>query len=328
MLLWWLLERTSGGRAWAFALAALILHALCAGLVAVGGRRMGFPSRTALLAGCLFFDAPAEREAALWFSASTDLLAAAAMMGAIACFLATRKWQRVFSVVLTTVALLCKETALVLPVLLVSACWFRAKEQGRQRSIGQCLVQVLPHLVVAIAYLVVRSLVLHGPGGANDPSAPWWGRAAQLLAGALHSVTAYAPLPEWVAWVAGCVLVGWVMVATRRRGPLAGFAVVWVIATIAPLPAAGWVVGARYFYAPAVGLMLLLALALESVSGLASIFAVVLFLGLGFVSGRHRAGEVRLYRQAVASAPRPAALRTSGSFGRRSPEASALARRT
>jgi hypothetical protein len=302
MLLWWLLERTSGGRAWAFALAALILHALCAGLVAVGGRRMGFPSRTALLAGCLFFAAPAEREAALWFSASTDLLAAAAMMGAMACFLATRKWPRALSVALTALALLCKETALVLPVLLVSACWFRAKEQGRQRSIGQCLVQVLPHLVVAIAYLVVRSLVLHGPGGANDPSAPWWGRAAQLLAGALHSVTAYAPLPEWVAWVAGCVLVGWVMVATRRRGPLAGFAVVWVIATIAPLPAAGWVVGARYFYAPAVGLMLLLALALESVSGLASIFAVVLFLGLGFVSGRHRAGEVRLYRQAVASA--------------------------
>jgi hypothetical protein len=48
--------------------------------------------------------------------------------------------------------------------------------------------------------------------------------------------------------------------------------------------------------------MLLLSLALESVSGLASGFALVLFLGLGFLSGRHRAAEVRLYRQAVSTA--------------------------
>jgi hypothetical protein len=83
---------------------------------------------------------------------------------------------------------------------------------------------------------------------------------------------------------------------------LAGFAICWVMLSLVPLPAAGWVVGARYFYLPAVGLMLLVALALETASGLASAFVVALLLGLGAISGHQRATEVRLYQQAVAAA--------------------------
>jgi hypothetical protein len=302
MQLWWLLERISGGRSWVFALAAFLLHAMCAGLVVLVGRRLGFAARTALLAGCLFFAAPAEREAALWFAASTDLLAAVAILSAVAGFLDHRKWVRAFSIVLAAVAFLCKETALMLPALLAIACWFRAKNQGRPQSIGQCLKPTLPSWGVAVLYLSVRSLVLRGFGGANDPLAPWWGRAVQVLAGVFHSVTGYAPLPEWVAWLAGLALLVWAALASRHRRPLAGFALVWVIVTLFPLPAAGWVVGARYFYLPAVGLMLLLALALETTSGLASVFTVALLLGLGLLSGHQRKSEVRLYRQAVAAA--------------------------
>jgi hypothetical protein len=302
MLLWWLLERISGGQAWVFALAAFLEHALCAGLVVVVGRRLGFSARTALLAGCLFFAAPAEREAALWFSASTDLLAAAAMLGAVVCFLSDQRWVRAFSIALSGVAFLCKETALVLPALLAATCWFRARNQRRPRSIGRCLTPVLPHLTVAVLVLVVRSLVLRGFGGTNDPLAPWWGRAVQLMAGLVHAVTAYTPLPEWVAWLAGASLLVWATTATLRRRAMAAFAICWVFVSLAPLPAAGWVVGARYFYIPAVGLVLLLALALETTSGLAAVFAVAVLLGLGLLSGHHRAAEVRLYRQAVAAA--------------------------
>jgi len=64
MLIWWLLERISGGQVWVFALVAFLQHALCAVLLAVVGRKTGFAARTAVLAGCLFFAAPAEREAA------------------------------------------------------------------------------------------------------------------------------------------------------------------------------------------------------------------------------------------------------------------------
>jgi hypothetical protein len=302
MLLWWVLERISGGQAWAFALAAFVEHALCAVLVMVVGHKVGFSRRTALLAGCLFFAAPAEREAALWFSASTDLLAALAMLGAVACFLADRRWVRLLSIALAATAVFCKETALVLPALLVAAHWFRANKQGSKPSAKQYLSRVVPHLAVAIFILGLRSLVLHGVGGANDPSAPWWGRMVQLASGLVHAVTAYAPLPEWVAWLVGAALLAWATTVARGRRPLASFAICWAIVSLVLLPAAGWVVGARYFYLPAVGLVLLLALALESAGGFGAVFAVAVLLGLGWLSGHHRAAEVRLYRGAVAAA--------------------------
>ena len=302
MLLWWVLERLAGGQAWPFALVAFLLHGLCAGLVVVVGRKVGFPGRTALLAGCLFFAAPAQREAALWFSASTDLLAALAMLGAVACFLSARRWVRLLSIALAAAGCLCKETALVLPALLAAATWFRTRDQGRPRLVGRCLIPVVPHLVVVVLVLAVRSLVLHGAGGTNDAMAPWWGRSVQLLSGVVHAVTAYAPLPEWVVWLAGTSLLVWAALVVRRREGSAVFVLCWVMISLAPLPAAGWVVGARYFYFPAVGLMLLLALALESAGALASGFALAAVLGLGVLSGHHRAAEVRLYRQAVAAA--------------------------
>jgi hypothetical protein len=302
MLLWWVLERVSGGQAWGFALAMFLLHALCAGLVVVVGRRVGFAAKTALLAGVLFFAAPAEREAALWFSASTDLLAALGMLGTLACFLSDRRWVRLLSIAVAAAACLCKETALVLPALVAAATWFRGRKQGIAPSARRCVILVLPHLAAAILVLGVRSLVLHGLGGANDPLAPWWGRGVQLVSGLVHAVTAYAPLPEWVAWLAGASLLTWATVTAWRQPALAGFALCWVLVSLAPLPAAGWVVGARYFYVPAVGLVLLVAVALENAGGLASIFAVAALLGLGLPSGHQRAAEVRLYRQAVAAA--------------------------
>jgi hypothetical protein len=302
MLMWWLLERLSSGQVWVFALAAFLEHALCAVLVAMAGRSLGFTARAAALAGFLFFAAPSEREASLWFAASTDLLAGMAMLGATICFLSNRRWLRVSSIGLAAVAFFCKESALVLPALLAGACWFHAAHQGRPRSVVRCLTAASPHVVVAALFLVARTLVLRGLGGSNDPLAPWWGRAVQLAAGLLHAVTCYAPLPEWVALLAGACLLAWAGAVAPRQRHLAGFAFFWVVIAIAPLPAAGWVVGARYFYVPAAGLMLLLALALENASGLASVFAMVAYFGLGLVSGQHRAAEVKLYRQAVAAA--------------------------
>ncbi len=302
MLLWWLLERASGGRAWVFALAAFLQHASCALLVVLVGRRIGLTAKGAPLAGCLFFVAPAEREAALWFSASTDLLATMAMLGTLVCFLSPRPWLRRLSIAAAAAAFLCKESALVLPALLAGACWFTARRHGRPHSVARCLRSVLPHGVVAALFLVARTLVLHGVGGTNDPLAPGWGRAVQLAAGLLHATTGYAPLPEWVALLAGACLLAWATVVALRQRALAGFALLWVVIALAPLPAAGWVVGARYFYAAAVGLMLLLALALEKAGGLASAFAIVLFLGLGALSGQQRATEITLYRRAVAAA--------------------------
>ena len=302
MLLWWVLERSSGGGASVFALASFLLHLLCAMLLGLAGRALGLARWPALLAGILFFAAPAEREAALWFSASTDLLATAAILGALAAFLAGRGWMRGLSPPLTAVACLSKETALVLPLLLASALWFRGRHQARALTPWQCVRAILPHLAVVVLYLAARTLILRGLGGTSDPRAPWWGWGVQIAGGLVHAVTAYEPLPEWLAWAAGVSVLGAVTVVAWRKKRLAGFGLAWVFVTVLPLPAAGWVVGARYFYLPAVGLALLAAMALERASAWITAGTMVCLLGLGLVTGHHRASEVGMYRQVVAAA--------------------------
>jgi hypothetical protein len=378
MLLWWLLDRAGQGATWPFALAGFLLHAGSAALVVALGRGVGVTLRVALAAGALFLVAPAQREAALWFAASTDLLATLATLAALVCLLRqSLKWEpwkgslrpsaphppppprslrsaspslprwcaasnegareargvgrvavgpeapeggarrlptrlgwRAASVALAALAYFSKETALVLPLLAVAAEWAASSRQlpvaestGRRGEgtgfLRTCVVPVFPHLAVAGGYLIVRFLVLHGLGGTNDPVAPWWGRALQMAAGLVHAVTAYAPLPEAVAWLVGGGLLLMVGVfAVRAR---AWFPVLWTLLALLPLPAAGWVVGARYFYLPAVGLMLMLALAADGRGTAAVIATISLLAAIGLSSTATRMGEVRHYRAVMAA---------------------------
>jgi hypothetical protein len=317
MLLWWLLGRVGQGAEWPFALAAFLLHAGSAALVVALGRGVGFSLRVSLTAGALFLVAPAEREAALWFAAGTDLLATLATLAALVCLLRDSRGWRVASVALAGLAYFSKETALVLP-LLGAAAKFAVARGGNEdysghdhdvwwilrrcRGFLRACVPVLPHVVVAAGYLVVRFAVLGGMGGTNDPVAPWWGRGLQVAAGLVHAVTAYAPLPEAMAWiVGGSVLVAAGVVAVRSH-PRAWFPVIWVLLACVPLPAAGWVVGARYFYLPAVGLVLMLALAVDTRGAVGAIFAISLLAVMGLGSTANRMDEVRRYRAVVDAA--------------------------
>jgi hypothetical protein len=303
MVLWWLLEQIGGGRAWVFATFAFFEHAACAVLLRALACKLGYSRFAATLAGLLFFVAPAEREAAMWFSASTDLLGTLAGLAAVICFLSTRRAVRATSVAFSAAAFLCKETLCILPGLLLAARWLvHAAESSGSSENGWLklgLRRLLPHLAVLAIVLALRTLVLRGLGGANDAAAPWWGRGMQLAAGLVHSVTAYAPLPEWVAWLAGLSVLLWATLVGTADGRRMIFTWLWVLVALLPLPAAGWVVGARYFYLPAVGLCLLVARALERTSRLAAGFAIATLLVLGLASGHSRSVEVHLYQQAL-----------------------------
>jgi hypothetical protein len=341
-----------------------------------------------LVAGALFLVAPAEREAALWFAASTDLLATLATLAAVVCLLrGSLKWEpfqgshalprwcaasnegareargvgsvavgpeapeggarrlptrliwepwegshplprwcaaskarrlptrlgwRAASVALAGLAYFSKETALVLPVLGMAAKWAVdssrqppvAENTGRRGEFTEFLrayvLPVLPHLIVAVGYLAARFAVLRGLGGTNDPVAPWWGRGLQMAAGLVHAVTAYAPLPEALAWlVGGGLLLIAGLFAVRAR---AWFPILWTLLALLPLPAAGWVVGARYFYLPAVGLMLVLAIAADARGTAVAIVAIGLLAAIGLGSTATRMGDVRHYRAVLAAA--------------------------
>jgi hypothetical protein len=305
MLLWWVLERLGGGRPWPFALSAFLLHGACALLLAVVAHRLGVSRRAAGLAGALLFVAPAEREAALWFSASTDLIATAAMLGSIAGLLSGRRMGRATSLSLAGIAFFSKETALVLPLVVASVSWYRQgsrdRQQGWRTSLRQMATSTVPYVAVAVLYLAARWWVLRGPGGSNDPRAPLWAVGIQILGGWFHAVSAYAPLPESVAWLLG----GSVLVAVGivlRRSRLAWMAALWAVIAVLPLPAAGWVVGARYFYFAATGLMLLLALALERSRPWLPALGMAVLLCIGVVAGSRRIEDIRRYRRVVAAA--------------------------
>lgn len=323
MLLWGLLDRAGQGAMWPFALAGFLLHAGSAALVVALGRGVGFSLRVSLAAGALFLVAPAQREAALWFSASTDLLATVATLAALVCLLRASPGCRVASVGLAGLAYFSKETALVLPVLGVAALW--GKSGKGVNPAGRAITEwvralvwpVLPHFVVAGGYLAARSAVLGGLGGANDPVAPWWGRGLQMLGGLVHAVTAYAPLSDGLAWlVGGCALLTTGALAVRAgrvetsQEPAQGshvrrrgwFPMIWTLLACLPLPLAGWVVGARYFYLPAVGLMFMLALALDTPRSVGAVVAVGLLAVVGLGSTAARMDEVRRYRAIVAAA--------------------------
>jgi hypothetical protein len=305
MLLWWALERLGRGSVWPFALSAFLLHCASAGLLVVVVRRLGMPLRTAALAGALFFAAPAGREAALWFSASADLVAAAAMLGSLAGWLARGRRGRALSLALAGLAFFSKETALVLPLLVGVLDWYRGgsrdRHGGARASLGRIAISVVPYGAVAVLYLAARFWVLRGIGGSNDPRAPSWAVAVQIVGGLVHAVSAYSPLPEWAAWLVGGSALVAAGVVLRRSRP-AALAALWAAIAVLPLPAAGWVVGARYFYFPAGGLMLLVALALERAKPGLPALGMALLLGLGVVAGNRRISDVRLYRRVVAAA--------------------------
>jgi hypothetical protein len=267
------------------------------------------------LAGALFFAAPAEREAALWFSASSDLIAAVAMLGSLALWLEGGRRARAISLFLAAVAFFSKETALVLPLLVGVFAWYRggcrdrqeggARPEGTQEgvraSLGRIATCAVPYGAVAAVYLVARWWVLRGIGGSNDPRAPWWGVGIQIAGGWVHAVSAYAPLPEWAAWLVGGFALALAGIVLRRSRP-AALAALWAVIAVLPLPAAGWVIGARYFYFAAGGLMLLLALALERAKPWLPTLAMALLLGLGVAAGSGRTSDIRMYRRVVAAA--------------------------
>ena len=252
MLLWWVLGRLAPRTPALFAALALGLHATAAALLGrlillVRGDR-----RVAVTAALLFFVAPLPREAAYWFAASTDLLAAVFVLGALAAVARGRTWQ---AVALGAGACWSKETAIVLPLLAAVVLAMRSRA-ARPRDV---VIGVLPLVGVVCAYGVARTLVLHGLGGSGDQAAAPAAKLVQLAAGLLHVVTGTQTLGAVPALLIGLVVWLLLLGATAREAwrsrPGLGTGPVLILAlvalAVAPLVGAPWIVGARYFYFPA-----------------------------------------------------------------------------
>jgi hypothetical protein len=326
MASWWLLARLGGERAWVFALWGLLLHVTTAALTGGLARRLGMDGRAALLAAALFLAAPGPREAASWYSASTDLMATACVVGAVLCALRSTRGAQVGSLALAAAAYLSKESALVLPLLVAAGCWLvqgrplpnperdarpetpDSSPAPRATAIGtgppsatRSLARALPHAALALLYLAARFAILRGAGGAGDQAAPPWARALQIGSGLVHALVGEHEAPQAVLWALGIAAIVWAACGVRRDRRMA-FPALWSVLALAPLAAASWVVGARYFYLPAVGLAVLVARQLWARGPAVSLVAVGGLLALGSARAVERRAEIAQYQARVEAA--------------------------
>ena len=155
--------------------------------------------------------------------------------------------------------------------------------------------------------------MLHGWGGSGDPRAGLAGTVLQIFAGLAQTFTGEVVLPPPLALALGTMILALTVLAMARPGRGTGIArfspLAFAVAAAAPLFAAGWAVGARYYYLPAVGLCWAVAEAVEELgvgpAARVTLAAVLLAVGAGQAAERRQ--EVVSYDRRVAAARRAVA---------------------
>ncbi len=292
MAIWWLLGRAGGGSFVPFAALALSLHALAVVLVARLLRVLGRPWPIATAAAALMLLAPQNLDAAYWYSASTDLLATVFVLGSLVSLLRARI---VFSAILALGAYLSKESTFILPLLaivLLPIPWRRR------------WLLVAPHIAALTVAITARTLVLRGSGASGDPAVSGAGKALQIASGVAHLFTGQGVLPEGLAFGLGTAIVALSILAAVRRGEVRWQPFGFAMLAMLPLLAAGWAVGARYFYLPAVGLAWAAAEALAGIGAAARATLAVGLMLIGVGQGTERRRDVVSYDRRVAAAKR------------------------
>lgn len=140
--------------------ANLIVFLLDTFLVYKVGRGILGNSTAALLAGVFFAIHPAHTETVAWVKNYTELMACCLTLTGVWAY--TNGWQRrgamgrCVSILVTPMAFLAKETGLVYPLLLLA--WEGMR--GGMRGLPRRLLNVVPHLVMLVLYIVFLLMVL------------------------------------------------------------------------------------------------------------------------------------------------------------------------
>ncbi|MEM8961645.1 MAG: hypothetical protein AAGD38_09215 [Acidobacteriota bacterium] len=225
-------------------LLSILLHGLTAMLVAVGARRLGAARADGLLLGGLFVLFPLFTEPVIWLSSAADLWATAFALGALVLALPSEDGRRrpVAAVCLFALALLCKVSVLLLPLIVLVLA---------PRRVGITLGALG---TTAALYLGTRWWLFSGLGGYRDAS------GQTLLAHLdpllfVRNLFAQIPFrvlvpvkppvePLWWLMIAGVtVATGVVIVVTlelwRRPKPLIAALIVFVLAALPVAPIVG-----------------------------------------------------------------------------------------
>lgn len=237
-----------------FHVTNLILHLLNGLGVWLFARRILAKSWGAFVAASLFAVHPVQTEAVSWISSRGDLL----MMVFVLIALATLNYQpektraRVRACVGysgLTLALFAKETAIILPCIIVLVDWY----QAGWKIVSKNLLKYTIAAAICVGYFGVRLVAL----GGNLAQQEYWGGALaptiltmtkvlvkylRLVVAPIYLTVEY-PIPiahspfEWQVIASSLLLVGLGVIAVlaRRKEPILSFALIWFGLWLAPV---------------------------------------------------------------------------------------------
>lgn len=290
-LLWLLINHTLFGPHPAFWHVTTVgAHLGATALVYVLALRLSRRQNVAAIAALIFGVHPAHVESVAWISGVTDALLALFLIPSFLAFMNYRekrgaKWLGV-SVGLYALALLTKETAVVLPALVVVYVLLCPDEPWKKK-VTDAVVLALPFALITIPYIFLRASALHGvahrtvdiPASISLftlPSVLWFyvkHLIAPLRLSAFYD-TPYVTHVSWKYFLAPltALIISFALIAVawwKSRSPLVAFATAWIFIPLLPvldlsLLPMGDFIHDRYLYLPLVGFALLAAMALAA----------------------------------------------------------------
>ncbi|HEX6164630.1 MAG TPA: hypothetical protein VFZ31_14765 [Vicinamibacterales bacterium] len=267
----------------------IVLHGVNAWLTAVLAIRFGLPKGAAMFAGLLFLAFPTSVEAVAWAAGVFDVLMVTVVLAACAALttMPGGKARTITIAVLTAAALATKETAVVMPAILVITSFAAA---GSLRSV---VTPLAASLGVVAVYVLMRLM-------AGFPSAPpSQGVSGYMLKEFLSRPYATLGLPfhielleahRWIAFVFALfwplMFVLWQWRTDRATAIRVFSCAMWIFVSVLPVAAMLFIAddlqGSRYVYLGSVAFSIML-LALvsnldQSVQTLVAIPLVALFV--------------------------------------------------
>lgn len=288
-LAWLLLNHTIFGLHPMFwHLTNILAHLGATALVYLLALRLTREQKIAAIAALIFGVHPVHIESVAWISGVTEPLLALLMIPSFLAFMNYREkkgthWLAI-SVAWFAVALLAKETAVVLPGLMAAYVLLCPDEDWRRKFADAAKV-VVPFAAVTLVYLMMRASALHGlvhttvdlPASISLYTLPsvLWFYLKQLVAPIRLSAFYDTPYVTHVSWkyflspVLGVILAAAIIAYAwwKSRSPLVAFAAIWMLLPLAPvmnlaLLPMGDFIHDRYLYLPSIGFALLAGMAL------------------------------------------------------------------
>ncbi len=343
-LLWFRLNHALFGldpRGWH--LTSIVCHVAASCLVFALILRLAASRSIAFIAATLFALHPIHIESVAWVSGVTDPLMTILAIGSFLTFLRFRKGRQwgwmAASLALFALALLEKETAIVLGPLVFIYVWLYAEQCSGVTRFVFSLKQASGFLALSILYLPLRAFVLHGFShvvsplpfttmALTEPSIVWLYVRHLLIPAGISGLYGlpYVQNAADAAFVIPVILVlvslaALVLVIARLESVRLGvFAACWMVLPVIPVLwlrayAEGDIAHDRYLYFPSVGFVLLVSMALAHLAGRwrarAKLFefASLAIIAVAYVFGtmtqqRFWANDLALYQRAYSIAPR------------------------